>query len=126
MVDIGKQITHWRLSADEDWEVARGLVAGGKVRHGLFFAHLALEKILKAHVCKATDELSPPIHNLIRLVERAGLPLSQQQRELLAEANAFNIEGRYPGTEMSLPSAEEVAAYILRTGELLEWLNDRL
>jgi hypothetical protein len=34
-------------------------VARGRTRHGLFFAHLALEKTLKAHVCRATNENWP-------------------------------------------------------------------
>ena len=63
-----------------------------KIRHGLFIAHLALEKMLKAHVCL---ELAPRIHNLVRLAEMAGLKLSETQIDLLADASEFNIEGRY-------------------------------
>lgn len=96
MVDIGKQITHWRNGSGEDWEVARDLVERGRIRHGLFFAHLALEKTLKAHICRATNELAPPIHNLVRLAEGAGLALTPEQRDLLAEVNSFNIEGGTP------------------------------
>ncbi len=51
-VDIEKQIAHWKRGALEDWEVAVELVDKDRYRHGLFFAHLALEKILKAHVCR--------------------------------------------------------------------------
>jgi len=47
MVDISKQIIFWRDNAKEDWDVARQLVDNGRTRHGLFFAHLALEKSLK-------------------------------------------------------------------------------
>ena len=50
MIDIAKQIAYWRVGAEEDWVVAQKLVADESIRHGLFFAHLALEKILKAHV----------------------------------------------------------------------------
>jgi len=67
MVDIGKQILHWRGGADEDWAVAMELIGHDKIRHGLFIAHLALEKTLKAHVCRATGELAPRTHNLARL-----------------------------------------------------------
>ncbi len=125
MIDIGKQIEHWRSGAGEDWEVARDLVARGKVRHGLFFAHLALEKTLKAHVCRTTNELAPPIHNLVRLAAAANLSLKPEQRDLLAEVNSFNIEGRYPELFLPLPSASESAAYLVRIGELLECLKDR-
>ncbi len=35
--------------------MASDLAGDGRIRHGLFFAHLAPEKILKAHVCKKVD-----------------------------------------------------------------------
>jgi HEPN domain-containing protein len=124
MIDIGKQIAHWRNSAEEDWSVAQDLVTRGKIRHGLFFAHLVLEKTLKAHVCKATGELASRIHNLVRLSEKAGLKLSDDQIDLLAEVSEFNIEGRYP--EMLLPplSREEAAGYMIRIHEVLQCLNN--
>ena len=80
MVDIGKQIHHWRSGAAEDWAVAEELIGLDKIRHGLFLAHLALEKALKAHVCRATGELAPRSHNLVRLAEMAGLKLSGADR----------------------------------------------
>ena len=123
MLDIKKQIKHWRSGAVEDWEVARSLVAQGRLRHGLFFAHLTLEKVLKAHVCRAERILAPPIHNLVRLADKAGLSLDSDQRNLLAEVNSFNIEGRYPELFLPLPSRHEADNYIEKIGELLECLN---
>jgi len=62
MVDIAKQIAFWRDSAKEDWDVAKQLVDNGRTRHGLFFAHPALEKILRAIVCKHSQDLAPMLH----------------------------------------------------------------
>ena len=59
MIDIDKQIDFWRDSAKEDLAVAHELVHKNRLRHGLFFAHLALEKILKAHVCRVIQDISP-------------------------------------------------------------------
>ena len=67
MVDIQQQIVYWQTGAEEDIVVAEELVASSRYRHGLFFAHLALEKMLKAHICKKTRSLAPRIHNLVRL-----------------------------------------------------------
>ena len=124
MIDIGKQVAHWRKSAEEDWSVAQGLVSQDKVRHGLFFAHLALEKTIKAHFCKATGELASKIHNLVRLSQKAGLQLSEDQIDLLAEVNEFNIEGRYPGMLLPPPSREEADGYMVRINEVLKCLNN--
>ena len=123
MIDIYKQIEHWRSGALEDWDVANDLIDQGKIRHGLFFAHLALEKTLKAHFCRVNNDIAPPIHNLLRLAEKASLSLDIEQRDLLAEVIPFNIEGRYP--ELSFPtlSLAEAENYLKKIGGLLKWLN---
>lgn len=123
MIDIGKQIEHWRTGSAEDWEVARDLHAAGKLRHGLFFAPLALEKMLKAYACRATNDLAPPTHNLVRLAAMTNLSLTRAQIDLLAEVSSFNIAGRYPDTALLLPSPAEAADYFIVIGELLEWLT---
>jgi len=124
MLNIDKQIAHWRKGAAEDWLVAQELVVRDKIRHGLFFAHLALEKTLKAHVCRATGEMAPPIHNLVRLAERTGVSLSDSHIDLLAEVNEFNIEGHYPEMQMPALSREEADGYVARIDEVLTCLNN--
>jgi HEPN domain-containing protein len=126
MVDISEQISYWRNSAREDFEVAKQLVDSGKNRHGLFFAHLALEKTLKAHVCKTTQELAPRVHNLVRLSEISGIRMPESYVILLSEMNAFNLEGRYPMPFITAVSQEEAENYIAGTQEVLEWLNSQL
>ena len=71
MPDNQQQMDYWRSGADDDLEAAEQLVQLGKVRHGLFFAHLCLEKLLKAHICCTTQNHPPRIHNLVRLAERS-------------------------------------------------------
>ncbi|SLM28772.1 conserved hypothetical protein [Desulfamplus magnetovallimortis] len=69
MVNIEKHILHWKNGAEEDFEVSEHLIKSGKIRHGLFFLHLTLEKILKAHVCRNSGDIAPRMHNLVRLAE---------------------------------------------------------
>ena len=95
-MDIQKQVEYWLTSSNEDWEVAAKLVHEGRSRHGLFFAHLALEKVLKAIICQNTQDIAPRIHNLPRLSDVAGLTLNTDHADILADMNQFNIEGRYP------------------------------
>ena len=126
MIDINKQIRFWKNGALEDWEVAQELVNNGRGRHGLFFAHLAIEKLIKAHVCRHTQDLAPRIHNLVRLAETAALPLNQTQRDIMAEMNAFNIEGRYPDFSILPLSHVESQDYLSRAGEVYQWLMSQL
>lgn len=126
MVDISKQIEYWNRGAQEDWQVAQQLVESGKIRHGLFFAHLALEKLLKAHVCKQTDDLAPRTHNLIRLSEEAQIEPNPTHKDILAVMNEFNLEGRYPLEYVSPPSIEETKEYMQKSYEVMQWLMQKL
>jgi HEPN domain-containing protein len=125
MVDIGKQIAHWRFGAKEDWEVACQLLDSGRIRHSLFFAHLTLEKTLKGLYCQTNNDLAPSIHNLLRLAEGAHLSLTDNQRNLLAEVNSYNIEGRYPELLLPQVAAAEAKACLTRIERLLTCLNQQ-
>lgn len=126
MIDIQKQVEYWKNGAVEDWDVARDLISQNKVRHGLFFAHLALEKLIKAHVCRHTRDLAPRIHNLNRLADLTALSLTQIQRDILAEMNAFNLEGRYPDLLIPVPTQNEAENYIQRAEGVYQWLIAQL
>ena len=126
MLDIEKQVAYWCDGAAEDWQVAQDLIGRKQTRHGLFFVHLALEKLLKAHVCRHTQDLAPRIHNLIRLAELAGLTPSETQIDTLADINAFNLEGRYPDALIPIPSPGRAQEYLHRAEEVYQWLMKQL
>ncbi|MHC4443785.1 MAG: HEPN domain-containing protein [Planctomycetota bacterium] len=126
MIDVPKQIEYWCSSALEDWEVAVKLVQDGKSRHGLFFAHLALEKVLKSHICRQTQSVPPRIHNLIRLLELSAIAAEERHVEILADMNQFQIEGRYPENLLAPPSRQEAEEYMTRALETFQWLTRQL
>jgi HEPN domain-containing protein len=126
MVDIGEHVAYWRDGAKDDWDAAKQLIDGGKSRQGMFFAHLALEKLLKTHVCKNTGKLAPKIHNLVRLSEIARLQLKPEDIEILAEMNEFNLEGRYPVTFLPPPTMKESLEFMKKAKGIFEWLTQKL
>ena len=125
-MDISRQIQYWRSGAIEDWEVAVELVNAGRTRHGLFFAHLALEKLLKAHVCRTTGDLAPRIHTLLRLAERTDLSVSEPQRLFLARFDQYQLEGRYPDMLPMAPDIETAGQELRQAQEMFEWLIQQL
>jgi HEPN domain-containing protein len=126
MADILKQIEYWQNGAEEDWQVACDLVSRNKTRHGLFFAHLALEKILKAHVCRITQKYAPKVHNLITLLKLSQLDVLSEHFDALSEMNAFNMEGRYPIAPCSTPTQKEAQVIIDKCSEAFQWLIRQL
>lgn len=59
-------INYWKLTAEKDWDAVGHLFEKGDYLHALFFAHLVVEKILKAHFVKDnTADIPPKTHNLM-------------------------------------------------------------
>ena len=125
-IDVGKHVAFWRDGSVEDWDVACALVRKRHIRHGLFFAHLALEKLLKALVVQHTGELAPRVHSLVRLDEVAGVTPDEMQMDTLAEMTAFSIEGRYPELLTPPPSHAEAKDLMRRAEEVRSWLTAQL
>jgi HEPN domain-containing protein len=126
MVNIEKQIDYWRAGAAEEMDLSTDLFASGRTRHGLFFLHLSLEKILKAHVCRKTGDLAPKDHNLVRLIDKTMLPLSEEDRSFLSGMTRFNIEGRYPDSYDNLPSVASVDTIRKESERIYTWLLEQL
>lgn len=125
-MNIEKQVAYWLDSAKEDWEAAHQLLDGGKYRHGLFFLHLSIEKVLKAIYSKRMAQVPPKIHNLEILLKRVGIPHTAEQMEKVQTINTFNLEGRYPDTNPLIPESEELAQYKKEAGEIYSWLITQL
>jgi len=126
MTNIPKQIEYWVRTAEEDFEVGSDLIRADKNRHGLFFIHLALEKMLKACVCKNINRTPTKIHNLINLYQLAGLEANTERQNALGSLNRFCLEGRYPEQWPVAPDKKEAKRYLETAEQLIEWLKKQL
>jgi len=126
MIDVDKHIRYWQSGAQEEWELAIDLMGKQRIRHALFFAHLTLEKILKAHVVKATGDVAPRIHNLHSLASISQLQLSVDQIDILKEMNLHNIEGRYPDLLAPEPILDQAHMLMDQTEDIYKWLLNQL
>lgn len=124
-MDIELQVEYWRCGSEEDFAAAHALLEKGHPRQALFLAHLAIEKLLKAHVCRATPEFPPRTHDLLRLADLAGLPLTPERRVFLARFQKYCLEGRYPDRQPPVPPAEAQTG-LREAQEMLTWLTSLL
>jgi len=99
-MNVEKVVRYWLATAADDLTAAEHLLQSGDYTHALFFAHLYLEKVLKAQVVRATGEHAPISHNLRYLAEKAGLELSTEQLAFLARVTEYAIKARYPDMEL--------------------------
>jgi HEPN domain-containing protein len=125
-MDVAKQIEYWRVGSVEDLDAAKSMLDRGHIRHALFFAHLALEKAIKAHVVKATRETPPKMHNLVRLADIATLSLSDDTRSFLEAFNVFQLEGRYPDVAQAVVDKKSARERMAKAEEVHQWLMSQL
>ncbi len=125
-MDIRKQIQYWIKGGEEDLDAACSLLEKKHFRHALFFAHLALEKVIKARVTEVTKDVPPRIHDLLRLSDMAKISLSKKQKEFLARFQKYSIEGRYPDVNPPSPTIQETEIAIEDVREFIQWLRNRL
>ena len=88
-------VQHWVKSAKDTWRTTQHLFEKREYVAALFFAHLYLEKLLKAHVVKHARMQAPYGHKLRILAEKSGLQLTADQIVFLERVTEYNIAGRY-------------------------------
>jgi len=125
-MDVGRQVQYWQEMAEYDMATAGLLVGQKRFLPGLFFCHLAIEKILKAHIVKETTEHPPRTHNLTLLLTKTNLLLPPPGEAFLGVLMVYQIEGRYPAFYPVAPSQSEVDAIFEKTKTMLSWLKEKL
>ncbi len=124
-IDIDKQVHYWQSGAEEALRSAELLIANGRWALGLFLAHLALEKILKALVVRKVRELPPRTHDLLWLARLAAAEPPAHILAALGEFQAYCLAGRYPDSgsaDMDEPMAKSELA---RAREAYTWLQNQ-
>ncbi|NUM73806.1 HEPN domain-containing protein [candidate division KSB1 bacterium] len=128
-MNAAEHIAYWQTLAESDLEVARRFLQRGENLHYcLFFGHMSLEKLLKGLIVARTHEMPPKIHDLLRLADKATLPLEKDVEERLKIFNSFNLEARYPDYKLSfykLCTAEFAHEHFIQIEEVYKWIKDQ-
>ena len=118
---------NWIATADYDIETARRMFETGRYVYVIFMCHLALEKMLKAHVAEVTQAVPAKTHNLMYLVRKAGLDVPPDMLRFIGKISNGSVPTRYPEMLWKLVDRypREVAERYLRsTEEAIKWLKE--
>lgn len=94
-----KSIQYWIESSENDFETMEAMFRTQRYNWALFVGHLMIEK--KAYYVKVNGDYPPFIHNLLRLVEKSGIELNEENKLFFITVTAFNINARYDDFKMS-------------------------
>ncbi len=126
MIDSDKQIEYWINGAIDDLTSAKILIERNRLLHGLFFCHLVIEKAIKALVVKQTGKLAPRSHNLFFLSEKIELKFTEDSEIFLGILMKYQLQGRYPDYNPNIPNKFTTTDYLIKTENLLTWLQKKL
>ncbi|MFZ1987184.1 MAG: HEPN domain-containing protein [Desulfatitalea sp.] len=128
-MDREDTIHYWIMSSDNDYRAMIHLFEKGDYTWSLFIGHLVIEKLLKAWYVRQVDTIPPFIHDLVRLSEKAGLSLSEDQKDILDTVSTFNLRSRYDDYRMSFYqkcSETFTEKWITEIKGFRQWLKDML
>ena len=90
-------VDYWIDTSQSDWVTVEAMFSTERYLHCLFWAHLVLEKLAKAHWVKNhEDNIPPKVHNVIWLLEESQVEISTEDKTFLEVFNRFQLSTRYP------------------------------
>ena len=121
---------YWFESSDSDFDTMKVLFENHKNTWCLFIGHLVIEKLLKGLYAKNNPEnpISPKIHNLILLSQRANLEVPNEIKEKIQVINTFNISARYDDYKKTFEEKctnEYTTLQFKNIEEVQKWLKEQ-
>jgi HEPN domain-containing protein len=90
-------INYWLNTANDNWIDVQRMFKARSYVPCLFFTHLVFEKLAKALWVKCNEGNIPPrMHNIISILNRTEVVLSEEEADFFEQLNAFQMETRYP------------------------------
>ena len=122
-------VKYWLNSAEQNYETMRNMIDSKDYSWALFLGHLVIEKTLKAIYVNRIRKHAMFTHDLLRLGNKIGLELSEEQKEWLDEITTFNLNARYDNYKQDfykLCTKDFAAIWIERIEITEKWLKNQL
>jgi len=121
-------IAQLRAKAEKETKTADDLFNSGHYDWCLFMWHLAIELIIKAKIVAIGKEY-PYTHDLVRLVKKVQVPLSDEIINQLYEITTYNIEARYESEKLHLykkATKEYTTEWVTKCKNIFRLMNQSL
>jgi len=125
----GKTSKEWFKQADYDLDTAKAMFETGRYIYTIFMCHLSIEKALKGIYTYKLQQIPPKTYNLLYLIERIGLNVSEKLYNFIFSLNRVSIPTRYPDNLQRMLkeyNKERVEDILKKTLEALKWLKIEL
>jgi HEPN domain-containing protein len=123
---MSKQVDCWARDSRADLRVADMLMKARQTRHALYLHHLAMEKLLKALVCKATRIPAPRSRSLPTLAGQTGVDLQAEQESFLSRLDRFSLAKSGPENDTPIPCGPEALTLTQEFRKIYRFLAKQL
>jgi len=94
-IDVVKIVKYWTEMSDNDFETMIDLYSMKRFNWALFLGHLVIEKLIKAVFVLKNRKHPPFIHDLLKLITKCNIQITEEQMDMLDTITTFNINARY-------------------------------
>lgn len=118
----------WFYQAEYDLKTAEAMFTSKRYLYCVFFCHLAIEKGLKGRLVKKKNIFPPKTHNLIYLIEKMQMELSETDLTFVYRLNDASIPARYPEDLKKIIkayNAKNTSDILKQTKVLLKWIKEK-
>lgn len=120
--------TRKELNAQAGYDLgsARAMFRTGRYIYAVFMCHLAIEKALKGLYVAVRASAPPKTHNLISLLNAAGVTPPPDTMRLIARLNETSVTTRYPEKLRTLQrrfTVDIVRPILTETRKTLAWIR---
>ena len=126
---MSKSPQEWLKQADYDMKTAEIMFDNKRYFYAVFMCHLSIEKALKGLYTQKLNKTPPKTHNLIFLVEKIKLELSEDLYDFIFTLNGVSVPTRYPDELQKLQkdyNTVKTRVLLEKSKEALKWLKARL
>lgn len=128
MSPLSNDPQEWLVQADYDLDTAEYMRQGGRNSYAVFMCHLAIEKAFKGLYFRILGKTPPKTHNLVYLINQAGIELPGKFMDFIAQLHEAHITTRYPEEILYLQKSynKDLTSQILANGrEVIEWTKQQ-
>jgi len=94
-INVDKIINYWMEVSENDFQSMIDFFNIKRYNWSLFIGHLVIEKLIKAVYVKIHHKHPPFLHDLLKLLQKCNIQVSDEQMDIIDNITTFNINVRY-------------------------------
>ncbi len=128
-INVEKIIQYWIEMSDNDYNSMLDMVGIKRYNWALFVGQLVIEKLIKAAYVKVHHKHPPFLHDLLKILKKCNVSVTEEQMDILDTITTFNINARYDDYKLAFYkqcTPEYTEIWINNIKNIRQWIIETL